>query len=91
MVGLIALGNQLIVQPAIEIQKRHIAAHAQEENGGDESQCCFICHPTHHQWIANNSASGIKQTVSTSYVYYNTSAAYPDPLIGSIFRPPLAF
>ena len=90
VIVLMALGNSLIVQPAMEIQKKHIASHAQENNG-DESQCCFICHPAHYQWIANASTPGIKHTISTSHIAYHTAVPYPDPLIGSIFRPPLAF
>lgn len=89
-IALVALSNSLIIQPAMEIQKKHIAAHAQE-SGGDESQCCFICHPTHFQWIANGSTNSPQHlTVTTSYQHQVVSF-HPDPPIGSIFRPPLAF
>lgn len=89
-IALVALSNSLILQPAMEIQKKHMAAHAQE-GGGDESQCCFICHPTHHQWMANRvSGSSHPLTVSTSY-QPQTFSFQPDPPVGSIFRPPLAF
>ncbi len=85
----IALGNSLIVHPAMELQKKHIASHAQESNG-DESQCCFICHPAHYQWFVDASTVASKCTVSSTLVSYHTFAASPDPRIGSIFRPPLA-
>ena len=89
-VALLAIGNSLIVQPALEIQQKHVAAHA-AENSRDESDCCFICHPAHFQWIANASAPSVSRIISTSFIQPHTFTAYPDPRIGSIFRPPLAF
>jgi hypothetical protein len=87
VIVLMALGNSLIVQPAMEIQKKHMACHEQENNG-DESQCCFICYPV--RWIANASTPEIRHTVSSTFVQYHSFTAYSDPRIESIFRPPLA-
>lgn len=91
VVALMALGNSLIVQPALELRNNHIAAHEQENSGsGDESDCCFICHPAHFQWIANASNPSVKRIISTSFISHGTFSAIPDPRIGSIFRPPVA-
>ena len=87
LVAVIALGNAFIVQPAMEIQKKHIASHAQENNG-DESQCCFICHPSHHQWVAPTWPGGATRLVSTEPYLHKTSDLHSDPPIGSIFHPP---
>lgn len=88
-IALVALSNSLIIQPAMEIQKKHVTSHAQE-NCGDESQCCFICHPTHHQWMSNRVSDSSKPlTVSAAY-QSQTFSFQPDPPVGSIFRPPLA-
>ncbi len=89
VVALMALGNSLIVQPALELRNNHIAAHEQE-NSGNESDCCFICHPAHFQCIANSSSPGVKRIISTSFISHSNLSVVPDPGIGSIFRPPVA-
>lgn len=89
VVALMALGNSLIVQPALELRSNHVATHEQD-NCSDESSCCFICHPAHFQWIANTASTNVHRINFTSFVTHSTPSSVPDPRIGSIFRPPVA-
>lgn len=85
--ALIALGNMLIVQPAMEIQKKSVVSHCQE-NSGDESTCCFICHPSHHQWLTPNWFVN-KGALLASETFINPRVLFhSDPPAGSIFHPP---
>jgi hypothetical protein len=85
-----AIGNAAILEPLHDVKNPKAFSHTAEA-GADESQCCFICHPIHHQWFANWPVSGLyPHTISTAY-HDQVINFHLDPPLGSIFRPPLAF
>ena len=90
LVVVFALGNALMVQPALEIHKHKPIAHA-DEKASDEAHCCFICHPAHRQWAAPTWLSGAYHLISSGSYLHKTFDLHLDPPIGSIFHPPQAF
>lgn len=88
---LVALSNSFIIHPATELQKKHVVHHTQEDSG-DESQCCFLCHTTHHQGIVSSGLGNESHVLSVSTYHAPLAVNFdPSPLLNSVFRPPLAF
>lgn len=85
-----ALGNAAILEPLRDVKSPKVFSHSAEKDS-DESQCCFICHPAHHQWMANATVNSPHRLTCASSFQHQTVHFHPDPPIGSIFRPPLAF
>lgn len=84
-VALAGILNCVLIEPAFAYKEDFAA------NQKDEAHCCFICHSSHHQWIAGNISSDIPYLVPAGPPVLQELQCLIDPPAESIFHPPLAF
>lgn len=84
LVTLVGIFNCILIEPAFAYKEDPAASQK------DEAHCCFICHSSHHQWIAGGSSSDFPHLIPTASAVLQETQFLIDPPAGSIFHPPLA-
>ena len=85
LVALIGILNCALIEPAFAFKEE--ASHASSSTDFD---CCFFHCSMHHQWIsASTSKFAANNLQSNQFVHFRLDL-HSDPVLGSIFRPPLA-
>lgn len=84
IVALVGILNCVMIEPALAYKEDPAASQT------DKAHCCFICHSSHHQWIASSISSDFPYLVLTGSPVLQELQFLIDPPAGSIFHPPLA-
>ncbi len=85
LMALMGMMNCFLLEPALAVKEQFSLDQT------EDSDCCFLCCSTHHQWVSPLSLDFLPSLFQSADVVPSNLSLYSDPARGSIFHPPLAF